>query len=105
MSNINFNFITNEHTRSVISNGYMAVTQLELWDWLKEFEQAPDEGFIWTEHPNIYRIGVKMESLPDAPCHSGASFAITMRNLVFIAKNGIEEYKKKFTSDNVNIFT
>jgi len=38
----------------------------------------------------------KMEALPNPPGHSGASFGITMRELEFIAKHDIEEYKKRF---------
>lgn len=96
MSNTNFNFIPDSHTRSLIINGYQAVSQLELWGWMKEFNPEPSEGFMWTTHPNVYRISEKMESLPNPPGHSGSSFAITMRELEFIAKHGIDEYKKKF---------
>jgi hypothetical protein len=35
-----------------------------------------------------------MHSLPDSPDHSGSSFAFTMRHLQYIAKNGMEKYKK-----------
>lgn len=96
MSNTSFDFISDLHTRSLISNGYSAVTQLELWDWMKEFTPAESDGFMWTNHPNVYRICEKMESLPNPPGHSGSSFAFTMRILEFIAKNGLDEYKKGF---------
>ena len=96
MSNTNFNFIPDAHTRGLVSNGYQVVSQLELWDWMKEFNPAPDEGFMWTTHPNVYRISEKMETLPNPPGHSGSSFAFTMRTLEFIAKHGLDEYKKRF---------
>lgn len=61
--------------------------------WLRNFNPKDTDGFMFTENPNINKIMAKMESLPDAPGHSGASFAITMRHLEFIAKHGIDEYK------------
>ena len=97
MSNINFNFISDSHTRSLVSNGYQAVSQLELWDWMKSFTPATGDGFMWTSHPNVYKIMEKMESLPNPPGHSGSSFAITMRQLELIAKNGIDKYKQQFS--------
>jgi hypothetical protein len=93
---MNLDFISNQHTRSMISNGYTAVSQMELWDWMKSFEPDENKGFMWSDHPNITRIIHKMESLPDAPGHSGSSFAITMRHLQFIAKNGVEQYRRQF---------
>jgi hypothetical protein len=88
-----FSFIRDPHTRALVSNGYTAVNQLELMGWLRNFNPKDTDGFMFTENPNINKIMAKMESLPDAPGHSGASFAITMRHLEFIAKHGIDEYK------------
>jgi len=88
-----FSFIHDQHTRSLVTNGYTAVSQLELWQWMKEFSPEANNGFAWSNHPNIKQIAIKMESLPNPPGHSGSSFAITMRHLEYIAKNGIEQYK------------
>jgi hypothetical protein len=88
-----FSFISDQHTRSLVSNGYAAVNQLELLEWLKGFTPKPEEGFMWSSDPNIYLIGNKMESLPNPPGHSGSSFATTMRHLDYIAKNGLDQYK------------
>ena len=90
---VDFTFIPDAHTRGMISNGYFAVSQLELWDWMKNFNPKSDEGFMFTKHPNAYRIIEKMESLSNPPGHSGSSFAITMRHLEYIAKNGIDKYR------------
>ena len=35
-----------------------------------------------------------MEELPNSPGHSGASFACTMRHLQYIAKHGLDKYKR-----------
>ena len=88
---VNLSFISNEHTRKMVANGHQAVTQLELWPWLSTFE--PEDGFMYTTHENITAICNKMESLPNAPGHSGFSFGFTMRHLQFMAKHGMKKYK------------
>jgi len=88
-----FGFINDSDTRRNVKNGYDAVTQLELWSWLKTYEPEPGRGFMWSTHKNITNIGNKMHTLPDSPYHSGSSFAFTMRHLHYIAKNGIDKYK------------
>lgn len=90
---MDFSFIPDGTTRACISNGYEAMDQLELWDWLKSFEPAENEGFMWSSDPNVQKIGNKMESLTSSTGHSGMSFAITMRHLHYIAKNGLDSYK------------
>lgn len=95
-----FEFIKDTHTRHMISNGYQAIDELELWSWLKSFVPKENEGFMWSSDPNIYKIIQKMESLPNPPGHSGSSVGFTMRELHFIAKNGIDEYKNQVEQNN-----
>lgn len=89
-----FSFISDQHTRALVSNGHVAVSQLELWDWLRTFEPKANEGFMFSSHPNIAVIGNKMHEIDDSIGHSGSSFAYTMRELQFIAQKGIDDYKK-----------
>jgi len=85
-----FSFLTDDHIRRMVRNGYNAVEELELWSWLKTFE--PESGsFMFCNHPNIKLIVNKMEKLPDSPGHSGSSFSFTMKHLKYIAENGIDE--------------
>lgn len=93
-----FSFISDEHTRSLVINGYNAVNQLELWSWMMSFQPEDNKGFMWSKHPNISMIMQKMESLPDAPGHSGSSFGLTMRHLEYIAKHGMDKYKDYMTA-------
>lgn len=89
-----FSFLINGDTRRIVKNGYNAVEELELWSSLKTFD--PENGsFMFCNHPNVLLIGNKMEKLPNSPGHSGSSFSFTMKHLHFIAKNGIDEYKKE----------
>ena len=91
-----FEFIESQHTRNMIENGYRAVDCLELWDFLSTFEPEEGKGFMFTQSDEINKIGKKMEELPNPPGHSGSSFGFTMRHLQFIAKNGIDKYKKNY---------
>ena len=92
----NFNFIPDSSTRCMICNGHEAISELGLWTWMKDFDPPTDEGFMWTTHPNIYRISSKMSLLPNNPHHSGATFATTIKHLKFIAKYGIQKYRETF---------
>jgi len=93
-----FSFIRDAHTRALVSNGYTAVSQLELLGWLKDFTPNGNDGFMFSNEPNIYKIIGRMESLPSPPGHSGSSFAITMRHLKYIAKHGLDKYKTDYHS-------
>ena len=92
-----FNFISNAHTRNMVSNGHAAVSQLELWSWLKNYSPDEGDGFMFSDHPNVIRILEKMESLPNPPGHSGGSFAETMRYLEHIAKYDMDSFKKQIS--------
>ena len=94
---VDLSFISNEHTRKMVANGHQAVTQLELWPWLSTFD--PEHGFMYTTHDNIDAISRKMNALPNAPGHSGASFGLTMRHLQFMAKHGMNKYKDELLNE------
>jgi hypothetical protein len=96
----NFEFIRDTYTRDLVNNGYRTISQLELWDWLRNYTPEPGAGFMFSTSPNIERIMQHMESQPDSPGHSGSSFAFTMRSLQYIAKNGIEKYKQQIEQNN-----
>ena len=97
---LNFEFIRDPHSRSMIQNGYRTISQLELWDWLRNYEPEPGRGFMFSSSPNVDRIMHHMESQPDAPGHSGSSFGYTMRNLEYIAKHGMDKYKQQIEQNN-----
>ena len=88
-----FDFISDSDERRMIENGYQAVSELELWEWLKMYE--PDKyGFMFSSHENISHIGQKMQELPNYPNHSGSSFGHSMRILQYIAKAGLEKFRQ-----------
>lgn len=65
-----------------------AITECQLWNWLKEFEPDEGKGFMFTEHPNLDTIVSKLRHNR----HSGSSFAWCMRNMQSVAKLGWERY-------------
>ena len=87
-----FAFIRDSWEKQMVENGYQAISELELWDWLKTYEPG-EYGFICSNHENILIISQKMQSLPNLPNHSGSSFGHTMRIMQFIAKEGFEQYR------------
>jgi len=76
-----------EDSKMMIKDGINAVTVTEMWDWLKTYEPEKSEGFMFSSHPNLNKIGNNMYG-----GHSGASYAWTMRQLEYIAKNGFEAF-------------
>ena len=68
-----------------------AITECNLWDWLKTFTPDSDRGFMFTRHANIDKITSK--SKYDG--HSGASFAWTMRHMESVAKEGWDAYRQR----------
>lgn len=87
-----FEFIHDENSRLMISTAIYAVTQLELWDFIREFNE---ESFMFSNHENVVKIYDKIEQL-GYNGHSGCSFGVTMREIQYIAKNGLDEFKKKW---------
>jgi hypothetical protein len=92
-----FDFIRDSWERQMVENGYQAIQELELWDWLKTYE-SDKYGFMCSTDDIILQISEKMQSLPNRPNHSGASFGHSMRILQFIAKEGFERYKQDSVS-------
>ncbi len=86
----NFDFIQYSWEKIMLENGYQSINELELWDWIKTYDQR----FMCSVHPNLILIIEKMQSLPNPPNHSGASFGHSMRVLQYIAKEGLERFRK-----------
>ena len=97
MTVYNFDFIKDRATRECVTNGVYAMDSLKAWDWLRSFEPDPQKGFLFSNDDMLTSIGMCMEANESMPvAHSGASFAITMRKLKYIADNGMDAFKKLF---------
>ena len=86
-----FEYITDIFTREMLINAWQAVSQTELWDFVRE----PIYSFMMSDDPRISVITKKMEEL-GYNRHSGSSFGITMRYIQFLAQYGEDEFKKKY---------
>lgn len=91
--NYRMDFIENANDREMLENAVLTINQLELWDWLRKFD---NDSFMYSSDPNIQRTIRKMEENGYSG-HSGSSFGCTMRNLQYIAKHGYDNWKQMFS--------
>lgn len=71
-----------------LKNMFDAITKLNLWEWLKNFEMNPSIGFQFDDAPEITLISD--ETMSDG--HSGSSFGWCMVNMWNIATLGWSKY-------------
>lgn len=62
-----------EHHEKQTQNALAVIKELQLEDFVKNFDE--ETGFMWSSDPRVHQIGEKLES----DGHSGASFALTLR--------------------------
>ena len=82
-------YYVDDNSRIIFENAYQAISLTEMWDYMKK----NSDSYMFSSDKEIKIISDKMEEL-GYHGHSGASFGITMRNMQFIALNGLEEHKK-----------
>ena len=85
-----FSFMT-EPYKNGFDITFKAVTNCYAWDYLKYNDPDPNKGYMWTIDTKLDEISKECERLGAG--HSGASFALSMRTMQFIAKNGWDRYK------------
>lgn len=86
-----FDSIFSKHESEMLQDAYDAISQCELWDWMRTFTPHANEGFMFTQDPNLSRISETMKYTD----HSGTSWGWTMRTMEMIAKKGgWEAYKE-----------
>jgi hypothetical protein len=83
-----FSFLRDKDERLMLEDAFQAVSKAEAWTLLKEPSMPGEGGFMFGKHPAIEAISSSMKY----EGHSGASYAMTMRQMEFIAKNGWESY-------------
>lgn len=96
-SNPSFEFIQSESYKKMVSSAYKVISNLEKWKFLKEF-YPKDTGFMFCNNDTVIDIMNNIDQ--DYQGHSGGSIALTMRVIQYIAKNGYNEYKKKYLNEN-----
>lgn len=91
-----FEFVENSSNRALYKNMHTAISQTELWDWMRTFEPEQSKGFMFSEAPELNRIQAKMAEDPVSGNHSGSSYGCMMRSMQYIAKNGYDKYKADY---------
>lgn len=84
-------------------NAHWAITECELWDWLRTYEPPDREGFMFSTTPERRRIDAKMREQNIAGGHSGFSYGYTMRVMESVAKEGYEKYKEYYLKNENDI--
>ena len=87
--------------RSMFETAFNAITQLELWDFIRNFQ---DSSFTFSNKSEVERIYKKIEDLGYGG-HSGASFGYILRNMQYISKYGIESFKNNYSNTSSNTMT
>jgi hypothetical protein len=83
-----FLYVGDVRERTMLQNGWAAVNELELWNFMKQ----DIDNYCWSDAPEVLRIGAKMGEL-GYDGHSGASFGWTMRQLQYIGQHGEAAYR------------
>ena len=98
-SNELFDFVKDSHNKQLLFAAYTAISNCELWDWLKKTDIV---SFMY--HNNCREMiffRKEMEKNPINETHSGASYGSTMRQIEYIAKYGYDcfasEYIRNFS--------
>jgi len=99
LSEFDLSFMKDDWSESMIRDGMKAIIKTEdslkidVWKFLSEYSPPEGQGFMFCNNDIVSKIGNYMET-----GHSGTSYGWTMRNLEFIAKHGINEFRLKMRS-------
>lgn len=88
-----FNTIADKHNRIMLKNAHQAISLTESWDYMRTFNE---QSFMFSDSPVVSTITKKMFELGYGG-HSGCSFAWTMRQMEFLAKNGKQAFLRQFS--------
>ena len=88
-----FEFISEQSERELYKNMHNAITQTELWDWMRSYTPPANTGFMFSTAPEFEMIHNKMREDPISNRHSGCSYGCMMRVMESIAKKGYEAFK------------
>jgi hypothetical protein len=90
----NYSELFDAHEAMMLRDMDSAITQCNLWEWLREYTPEEGKGFMFSQHPNLDKINAAMKYQG----HSGSSYGWTMRQMEYIAKHGWTLFE--FTNKN-----
>ena len=73
-----FDFVKS-YDQASFENAHYAITQCELWDWIRDFDPPTGQGFMFCDTPELKRIKTAMFEHNDSVAggHSGSSYLIS----------------------------
>jgi len=77
-------------------NAYWAISECDLWEWLRDLELPDECGFIYYKCPELDHVRTKMQEQPIGRTHNELSYNTTMRVMQFIVHRGIAAYKLEY---------
>ena len=96
-------YLNDNHSADMIKDGMRAIVrvgempniktkEINVWKYLAEFSPPADRGFMFSGGDDniVSLVQNQMET-----GHSGCSMGWTMRNIEFIAKNGLSEHRTR----------
>lgn len=75
---------------------YAVISELELWDYIRDNPPDKNTGYMFSNEPNILKIGNHPKVIDSG--HSGATFAYSMRIMQMIAELGFNKFKEEFNN-------
>lgn len=91
-----FDFEESAMMRTCLQDAYDAVTELNLWDYLRD---THFDSFTYYHGSNVELHDQLLKLVDKNNIHSGASYGITMRNMECIAKQGFAEWKRNYLAN------
>jgi len=86
-----------QRSSNMVYSAYICINKIEAWDALANFDE---DSFIFCQDPYIKEIMYKVNDNYNS--HSGFSLAWTMRQLEFIAKHGLTEYRALYDKNVIS---
>lgn len=97
--NGDFDFVRDQDTKDFLKSAHNAITLCELWNWMRIYEPPTNTGFIWSKTHELDRIQKQMRNDDINSFHSASSYALIMRQMQLIAKDGYQHFKIKYYSN------
>lgn len=100
---LDLSFINDRHNEDMIRDILSAVVrtqekvlvrEIDVWNYLKNYSPPSSTGFMFCDDEIVNKIVKNSEA-----GHSGSSFAWVMRQLEFIAKNGLPALKDLYNKN------
>jgi hypothetical protein len=90
-----FSFVEDKDIRKSMEIAYESITELSFWDWLSTY-RPPHNSFMYDINP--YVVAIEERLTQKGEVHSGASFALVMNAMQYIARHGWDKWIKLCTS-------